>query len=95
MWWPEIVNTAGLIANIAGVVLAFFFGYPQPSHEEGVGLGLEDATRLPSGKTVTQQNAEVASRKRRYFFWSRAALVLMAAGFLLQLMATWIARSSS
>lgn len=35
----------GLAANMAGVVLAFFFGYPQPSHSEGV-QGLHGFLRL-------------------------------------------------
>ncbi|MEQ1614239.1 MAG: hypothetical protein ABL904_15945 [Hyphomicrobiaceae bacterium] len=89
---PEAVNTIGLIANIAGVALAFKFGYPQPSHEEGIGLGLEDATPLDGGRTVAEHSEDVRKQKRRYLFWSRAGLALMFGGFVLQLVATWIAR---
>lgn len=92
---PEIVNSAGLVSNIAGVALAFFYGYPQPSHEEGVGLSLEKATYLEHlGKTVEQLEADTRKQKSRYRFWSRVGLALMAIGFVLQLIATWIARST-
>jgi hypothetical protein len=90
--WPEWVNTLGLVLNMAGVVLAFIYGFPQPSHEEGVGLGLEDATPMPDGRTVAQHNKDTRKQKARYLFWSRAGLGLMFAGFVLQLVATWIAR---
>lgn len=92
--WPEIVNSAGLVSNIAGVGFAFFFGYPQPSHDEGVGLGLEPATPMRDGRTVAEYNEDVRRRRERYLFWSRFGLGLMALGFVLQLAATWIARSS-
>jgi ABC-type dipeptide/oligopeptide/nickel transport system permease subunit len=31
----ELVNSLGLVSNIVGVVIVFFFGFPQPSHEDG------------------------------------------------------------
>jgi hypothetical protein len=85
------INSAGLIANIIGVTMAFYFGFPQPSHDEGVNLGLEENTRLQSGLTVKEHDEQVRLRKRRYLFWSRVGLVLMIVGFALQLVATWIA----
>jgi hypothetical protein len=60
-------------------------GFPQPSHEEGVSLGLTDATPLASGETVAQHNARVRRRKRAYISLSHVALGLMLIGFLLQL----------
>lgn len=89
---PEWVNTLGLVSNIIGVALAFKFGYPQPSHEEGVGVGLEDGTPLGDGRTVAQYNEDVRKQKARYLLWSRVGLGLMGLGFFLQLGATWIAR---
>jgi len=50
----QIINTIGLIQNIAGVVVLFLFGPPKPSFEEGISLGLEDATPLAGGKAVTE-----------------------------------------
>ena len=67
----------GLCLNMAGAALAFFVGFPQPSHEEGVAMGLEDETKLPSGITVDQHNARIRRRKRLYFGLSHLALGLM------------------
>ncbi len=46
------VNTIGLLLNIVGVVLLFFFGFPQPTHQEGVHICVEDGTRLADGRTA-------------------------------------------
>ncbi len=89
----EWVNTLALVLNMAGVVLAFVYGYPQPSHEEGVGLGLEDGTPMSDGRTVAQYNEDIRKQKARYLFWSRAGLAMMFVGFVLQIVATWIARA--
>lgn len=86
---PEWINTIGLALNIAGVVLAFFYGYPQPSHEQGLGIGLEDGNILPDGRTVAEHDADKARQKQRYLLMSRTGLTLMFCGFVLQLLATW------
>ena len=85
----QCLNTIGLGLNIIGVVLVFFFGFPQPTHEEGVSLGLEDATPIPNGKTVTEHNQSVTQRRRIYLIFSNIALVLMLVGFCFQLWALW------
>jgi hypothetical protein len=82
------LNALGLVLNIIGVILVFFFGFPQPTHEEGIGLGLEDGTRLADGKTVAEHNEEVRKKKKCYLCMSRLALGLIIAGFVLQLWAT-------
>ena len=81
------IASFGLVLNMAGVAIAFIFGYPQPAHEEGIGLGLEDGTPLPDGRTVAQHNEEIRRRKTKYLFWSRTGLCLIFVGFLLQLVA--------
>ena len=86
----QILNTIGLLLNIGGVALLFFFGPPQPTFEEGVGIGLEDGTRLKDGRTVDEHNATVRKVKRRHKNLSRLALILIAFGFSLQLCATWV-----
>jgi hypothetical protein len=88
---PAAIASIGLVLNMAGVALVFFFGYPQPSHETGVGLGLEDGTVLANGKTIAEHNTDVEKRKKRFLFMSRLALTLMFAGFLLQFIAIWLA----
>lgn len=85
----QILNTLGLVFNIAGVVLVFFYGFPQPTHDEGVGLGLEDGTPMSDGRTVAEHNEHVRKTRARYLCLSRLALRLMVFGFLFQLWATW------
>ncbi|NUW65316.1 hypothetical protein HUZ94_17105 [Cronobacter sakazakii] len=80
---PEL-NAIGLISNIFGVILIFFFGLPQPSHDEGVSLGLEENTRLNDGTTVKQRNLKIKRRRLIYKFFACLALVLMLMGFALQ-----------
>lgn len=85
----QTLNTVGLVLNIVGVILVFFYGFPQPSHDEGVGIGLEDGTPLSDGRTVAQHNEAVRKMRERYLCLSRFALGLMILGFLFQLFATW------
>ena len=84
----ECLNATGLILNIIGVILAFFFAFPQPSHEEGVGRVIEDATLLPDGRTVAQHDEDVRKKKKFYLCMSRFALTLIIIGFAFQLYAT-------
>jgi hypothetical protein len=86
----QILNTIGLLFSIAGVALLFHFAWPQPSFEEGEGLGLEGGTRLPDGRTVDERDADVLKLKRQYERRSRLALSLIIFGFVLQLSATWV-----
>jgi hypothetical protein len=83
------LNRIGLSLGMVGVVMLFIWGPPQPSLEGGVGLGLEEGTRLPDGRTVTQYNRDVASRRRTHTVLSRIGLALVGVGFLCQLWATW------
>lgn len=87
----QTANTIGLSLGIIGVVLIFFWGPPQPILNPGVNLELEDATPIDSnGKTVADQNRETEARKTRHAIISGTGLVLIAAGFLFQLLSTWI-----
>ena len=63
----QTLNTIGLLLNIAGVILVFFYGFPQPTHEEGVGRGLEDGTPMPDGRTVAQHNEDTRKTKARQY----------------------------
>ncbi|MEJ2046199.1 MAG: hypothetical protein P8X74_20305 [Reinekea sp.] len=86
---PEEINSLGLVLNILGVVLLFFFGFPQPSHDEGVSLGLSGNTTFTDGSSVASIKAAAKRRKCFYKFFSYFALVLLFTGFVLQLWATW------
>src|SRR5215831_18157772 len=54
----KILNTIGLVLSIMGGSLLFFYGFPQPTHEEGIGLTLEDGTVLPDGRTAQRGHSE-------------------------------------
>jgi len=79
----------GLLLNIAGVILVFFYGFPQPTHEEGIKLGLSEGTRMPDGRTVAEQDEDVRKTRAKYLCMSRLALGLIILGFVFQLWATW------
>jgi len=85
----KILNTIGLVLSILGGILWFFYGFPQPTHEEGVGLALEDGTRLRDGRTVAEHKEQVRKTRGRYLCISRLALGLIILGFVFQLWATW------
>jgi hypothetical protein len=82
-------NIAGLLLGMAGVVMIFIWGPPQPSFQIGVAIGLEEATPLPNGKTVGQQNRETESKRRFHVWTSRVGLGLIFLGFAFQLVASW------
>jgi hypothetical protein len=86
----QILNTIGLLLNIGGVGILFYYSWPQPTFEEGVGLELEDGNVLPDGRTVVQYKEDMQKLKREYQKRSRLALVLVMLGFALQLFATWV-----
>ncbi len=81
------LNLIGLVLNIAGVVLLFFYGFPQPSFEEGIGIDLEDANALPSGETVGERRGRVRAAKSHYASLSRLSLGLIVLGFVCQCIA--------
>jgi hypothetical protein len=86
----QIINTFGLLLNIAGVVILFLYVPPQPNLEEGVNLGVEDATIFEDGTSVAQINVNIRKLKKRHEIFSRIALIFIFFGFILQLWATWV-----
>jgi hypothetical protein len=86
----QLCNSFGLICNIVGVVLVWIFGWPQPSHEESIGLGLEDSTPLKNGLTVREWKARIGERRATYRIQSIVGLLLMIAGFGFQFVAVWL-----
>lgn len=77
----------GLAANMTGAAITFFFGYPQPSHEESVGLALSGGTEISDGFTVDQHVEKVRKRRAAYQLLSRLGLGLMFLGFAFQFVA--------
>ena len=86
----KIINSLGLFLSILGVAVCFFYGFPQPSHEEGISLGLDPNTQLADGGTVAEHDLRVRCKRVRYLRLSRLGLGLIFAGFVLQLLATWM-----
>ncbi len=83
----DTLSAAGLIANMLGVGILFKYGLPQPSHDQGVGLALEDGTILPDGRTVAQHNQDSLNTAKRYRRLAFTALFLILVGFVLQFLA--------
>lgn len=76
----QIIASSGLVLDVLGVAVLFFYGPPQPDFQEAdvivarlEGEGAEEARRL----------------KKRFTFRSRIGLSLLIVGFLLQLAALW------
>ena len=58
----KILNTIGLLLNIIGGVLVFFFGFSQPSFEEGISLGLELNNLVEDGRTREQHDRDIRDK---------------------------------
>jgi hypothetical protein len=54
----HIVNSCGLILGMAGVILIFVWGPPQPNFDESVRIAVEEATVLEDGTKVADIIAE-------------------------------------
>ncbi len=70
------LNTIGLILGMAGVVIIFFYGPPQPVFHSY--LALQNPT--PSLEEL----------KEIHGIWSRIGLIMIGIGFLIQFIAVWI-----
>lgn len=83
------LNTIGLMLGIVGVGILFRWGPPQPSFERGASIGLERNTRLSSGKTVAQNDADIAALENHHRLMSRIGLGLVGLSFVFQLFGVW------
>jgi hypothetical protein len=86
----DLLNALGLLSNIIGVLIVFFYAFPQPSFDGGFGLGLEDGTRLADGRTVAEHKADQVRLRVRYRNFSRLGLILLWIGFTLQLISVCV-----
>jgi len=84
---PRTLNIIGLVLNVAGVLVLFKYNFPQPTFEDGVGLGLEDGTVLDDGRTIVEHDQQTRCIKARYLMLSRVALLLILVGFACRLIA--------
>jgi hypothetical protein len=75
----RIINTLGLTLVLIGCALLYHFGLP-PNFD-------------PSGKShllMEETDHAAIAKGKRYRFWGRVGLVLIATGSLFQICATWI-----
>lgn len=82
------LTALGLLLNVIGTILLFFFGFPQPDFTEEVGLALEDNTPVGSGLTAKEYGAKVRRKKLAYRTMSYVALSLVLVGFSIQFVDT-------
>ena len=79
------LNTAGLVLGMAGVLIIFIWGPPQPYLDEGVPLTLDSGTVLQGGRKVADIEEDARRLKRRHEVMSRVGLGLVGLGFLTNL----------
>jgi hypothetical protein len=77
---PRRLNTIGLVLGIAGVLIIFRWGPPQPSFDEAVPLALE-------GPELVHMAEDTRRLTRQYEIMSRVGLGLIGLGFVAQLAA--------
>ncbi len=75
------LNTIGLLLGMAGVLIIFIWGPPQPDLD-------------PHIKRVLEKQDDFTKRlRRRHEIMSRVGLGLVGLGFLVQLIALWLPTS--
>jgi hypothetical protein len=78
------LTALGLLLNVIGTVMLFFFGFPQPDFTEEVGLALEDNTPASNGLTAKEYGAKIRHKRLFYKIMSYVALSLILIGFVIQ-----------
>ena len=86
----KAIATIGLILGMVGVLLLFIWGPPQPSFEQGVGLGLSDIDIVEfEGERITvgEKNKIVKRRYTVHKVMSSIGLGFVFVGFSFQFVA--------
>lgn len=87
----KCLTITGLLFDIAGVALVWWFAFPQPNLEPGVAIEVEDDTPVgPNGETAKGMNGRTEAKRKKYKTVSTIGLALIVAGFALQLVAQLI-----
>lgn len=85
------LNTLGLLLGIAGVLILFKWGPPQPNFDEDISIGISftEDTVFTDGSKPSDMVASTKRRKRQHQIMSRVGLGLVGLGFAAQLAAVW------
>ncbi|WP_311272245.1 MULTISPECIES: hypothetical protein [unclassified Rhizobium] len=67
------LNIAGLVANIAGVAIVFFFAFPQPNFSGGGGIVVGDDHRYPDSETLGEKKVKAEKRRQAFSFRAKSA----------------------
>jgi hypothetical protein len=86
----HVLNTLGLVLGMAGVLVIFRWGPPQPEFSESVGIGISPATVLKDGTKVADIIADARRLKDKHWKMSSLGLGLVFIGFAVQLVAVWM-----
>ena len=77
---PDVINSAGLVLDIGGVVLLFIYGLPSEVNKSG-GVIIE----WPDPNSEQEQRKWKSYKRRSHW-----GLFLLVFGFLLQLVSNWL-----
>ena len=83
------LNSIGLVFGIAGVVLLFVWGPPQPTFEERVLLGVTPATVFKDVKKAADLIKDTNRKKFHHQLMSRIGLAFLFIGLLYNSGRTW------
>lgn len=75
----QVISSIGLLLDVAGVAVLFFYGPPQPDFQENDNVIVSNKVQQVAARTL----------KGKFTFRSRIGLSLLLAGFLLQLLGVW------
>jgi hypothetical protein len=81
---PTLINSIGLVCDIAGVMMLFYFGPPVLNITRD---GYKILPFNPNDEDETRKNKSIADRHDRL---SRASLGLLLVGFALQLVSNFL-----
>lgn len=76
---PKLVNSAGLICDVAGALLIWKYGLPEAINRTG-------AIHI----IAEQSDEDEITKATRYDFWARLGIGLLVFGFTLQLVSNFI-----
>jgi len=83
----NLMSSGGLILNIVGVVILFFYAPMQPNHYNDGSFGFKDESPNAEEKQVARQK-----RVKKFKINSRIGLIFIFIGFVLQLISVLLVK---